>query len=269
MYLGIKGLSKKQRDAVRSLGFGKLLSFQVDGIPSKLGHFVVDNFDPEEMAINLGSDIIKVDDDSIHQLLGVPNSGVILETLKYKRNFTGNAKSWKAMYEGSYVTTSQVVSRMHDNGDDDGIMFKLDFLTLFITTIVEAQDHGKCKLEFLHHIDDDTDLSDINWCSYITRLIKNCKNGWKRCDKNSFFTGALTILVLLYVDRFNVPPLNVERTTTPLKFWTMERLRSRAKLEIKNGGFGKGCLRDQYLDLNGDESEDGHGNKDTPQDLTV
>ncbi|MFS7966935.1 hypothetical protein Hanom_Chr09g00779831 [Helianthus anomalus] len=195
MYLGVRKLSKKQ-DVVRSLGFGKILSFQVDGIPSKLGHFIVDNFDPKAMAINLRCDIIKVDSDSIHQLLGVPNGGIILETLVYKNNFTGHTKSWKDMYEGSYVTISQVVSQIRDNGDDDGIMFKLDFLTLFITTIVDAQDQGKCKLEFLHHIKVDTDLSDINRCSYITRLIKNFKNGWKRCDKNSYFTGALTILVV-------------------------------------------------------------------------
>ncbi|MFS7967517.1 hypothetical protein Hanom_Chr09g00786631 [Helianthus anomalus] len=87
------------------------------------------------MAINLGSNIIKVD---IHQLLGVPNSGIILETLEYKKNFIGNAKSWKDMYEGFYITTSLIVFRIRDNGDNDGIMFKLDFMTLFITTIVEA-----------------------------------------------------------------------------------------------------------------------------------
>ncbi|MFS7966930.1 hypothetical protein Hanom_Chr09g00779781 [Helianthus anomalus] len=79
----------------------------------------------------------------------------------------------------------------------------------------------------------------------------------------------VTKMQLLYIDRFNVPPLNVERTTTPLNFWTMERLLSRKKLEIKNRGFGKGCLRDQYLDLNGDEGEDEQENIDKPQDLTV
>ncbi|MFS7966934.1 hypothetical protein Hanom_Chr09g00779821 [Helianthus anomalus] len=74
---------------------------------------------------------------------------------------------------------------------------------------------------------------------------------------------------LLYIHIFNVPPLNVERTTTPLNFWTMERLQLRKKLEIKNRGFGKGCLRDHYLDLNGDEGEDEQENIDKPQDLTV
>ena len=65
--LCIKELTKKQRDAVRSLGFGKILSIKVDGIPSKLGHFVVYRFNPETMEIKLGDRSIKVDEDSIHQ----------------------------------------------------------------------------------------------------------------------------------------------------------------------------------------------------------
>jgi len=194
--LCIKELTKKQRDAVRSLGFGKILSIKVDGIPSKLGHFVVDRFNPETMEIKLGDRSIKVDEDSIHQLMGIPNGGVDIESCGYKKNFIGKAKEWKKLYKGAYIKPSQIVQRIADNGDDDGIMFKLDFLVLFISVLVESQDNGKCKLDFLHYITDDTEIANINWCKYITSAIKKCKNGWQRCDSESFFKGALTILVV-------------------------------------------------------------------------
>ncbi|MFS7899766.1 hypothetical protein Hanom_Chr00s077286g01791721 [Helianthus anomalus] len=60
---------------------------------------------------------------------------------------------------------------------------------------------------------------------------------------------------MLYVDRTNVPPINVDRHMSPLEFWTIEKLRKRERIELKNGGFGMGELRDQYVYPKNDTSE--------------
>ncbi|KAI3712920.1 hypothetical protein L1987_71490 [Smallanthus sonchifolius] len=52
------------------MGFGKLLTFKVDGIPSKLAHYVVEKFKAKKMEIRTPSGNIKVDKDSIHSHLG-------------------------------------------------------------------------------------------------------------------------------------------------------------------------------------------------------
>ncbi|KAI3805134.1 hypothetical protein L1987_27212 [Smallanthus sonchifolius] len=183
-------VKEKQRDDVRSMRFGKLLSLKVGGIPSKLGHYVVDKFDPERMEINLGNVQVK------------------------------------------YVAPPDIVKRISQSSDDDNILLKLDFLVLFMTTMVEIQKHGKCKLDFIHYITNDTDIG-----------------------VNSKFTGSLTILTLLYVDRVKCPSENVERKMRPIEFWTMKALCSREECEINNGGFGLGELRKLYVDLKGDESD--------------
>ncbi|KAI3810336.1 hypothetical protein L1987_19948 [Smallanthus sonchifolius] len=61
------------------MGFGKLLTFKVDGIPSKLAHYDVDKFNASKMKIRThsgDSGDIKVDTYSIHSVLGVPKGGI-------------------------------------------------------------------------------------------------------------------------------------------------------------------------------------------------
>ncbi|MFS7928741.1 hypothetical protein Hanom_Chr04g00324301 [Helianthus anomalus] len=72
----------KNKEIVRQMGFGKMLSLKIDTIPGKLAYFVVNHFDPNKMEIRFGRIAIKVDEETIHQLLGIPNSGFDLSTLK-------------------------------------------------------------------------------------------------------------------------------------------------------------------------------------------
>ncbi|MFS7997654.1 hypothetical protein Hanom_Chr12g01144361 [Helianthus anomalus] len=51
-----------------------------------------------------------------------------------------------------------------------------------------------------------------------------------------YINGALTILVMIYVDRTICGYINSVRTTSPLSFWTKYMLSIREKYEIKNGG---------------------------------
>ncbi|KAI3785406.1 hypothetical protein L1987_44524 [Smallanthus sonchifolius] len=185
----------------------------------------------------------------VHQLLGKK-----LTSMTYKKKIEGNVKSWRNLYEEKYVASPDIVNRISQSSDDDSILFKLDFLVLFMSTMVEIQKHGKCMLDFIHYITDDTNLGGIDWYSYIINSMKKCKEGQERCNVNSKFVSALTILTLLYVDRVNCPSENVERKMPPIQFWTMNALRSREECEINNGGFGLGELRELYVDLKGDES---------------
>ncbi|KAI3687201.1 hypothetical protein L1987_80895 [Smallanthus sonchifolius] len=53
----------------------------MDGIPTKLAHYVVDKFNPDEMEIMLPCGSIKIDSEVIHQLLGLPKGGVSFSSL--------------------------------------------------------------------------------------------------------------------------------------------------------------------------------------------
>ncbi|KAD3640355.1 hypothetical protein E3N88_29578 [Mikania micrantha] len=52
------GVKPKKKDSKHERGFGKLLSLQVDGIPQKLGHFVVEKFDAVKMELCLKGGVV-------------------------------------------------------------------------------------------------------------------------------------------------------------------------------------------------------------------
>ncbi|KAJ0764924.1 hypothetical protein HanPI659440_Chr08g0297651 [Helianthus annuus] len=116
------------------------------------------------------------------------------------------------------MTASRIVDRIVGNQDDDGIFFKYDFLALFMNTMVEINKDGTCKTDFLECLDEDIAVENVNWCKFICDTIKNSKDGWQRDYMSIYFNGALTILVMIYVDRTICGYINSVHTTSPLSF---------------------------------------------------
>ncbi|GKF98239.1 hypothetical protein Tco_0297022, partial [Tanacetum coccineum] len=73
-------LKPNQKAGLEEIGFGGMVEFKVDGIPSKLGLYVVDNFDENKMEIMLYKGSIVFTKDMIGGMLGLKNEGLdILE----------------------------------------------------------------------------------------------------------------------------------------------------------------------------------------------
>ncbi|KAK9076004.1 hypothetical protein SSX86_004334 [Deinandra increscens subsp. villosa] len=197
-------LTERQREEVASMGFGKLLRFKVAGVPGKLGHFVVDNLDTNEMVIRCPSGVIKIDEDAIHNLLEIPNSGVLVESINPRVNLEPKLARWRSFYETEYYYTNTSGGQI------------------------------------LKSFNDDTKFEDFNWCQYIVKAIKECKGGWEKRTSNYQFCGPLTILTLLYVDAVECPGIKPRGIESSISYWTQELLQVRESAELKNGGFGKG-----------------------------
>ncbi|KAD4584565.1 hypothetical protein E3N88_22166 [Mikania micrantha] len=250
----VKSLTSRQKEIVERLGFGKLLSLQLDGIPQKLGHFVVQNFNEVRMEICLENGVIKIDVEAIHRLLGIPKTGLNLKSMPAMRRLCPRIQQWRNLYGKEFISPKDIASRMAVDISDDSLDFELDFLMLFMSTMVECQAHGKCRLEMLDYLDDYIDLSVINWSAYVLDCIKRCKSGWEPFTKKPF-KGALTILTLLYVERFSCEGVDVDETKTTIEFWTLDKLHEREALEISGGGFGNG----KYIPLSADDCPNKNG----------
>lgn len=85
--------------------------------------------------------------------------------------------------------------------DEDNFDFRLDFLMLFILTMVHCLSHGKCKNEILNSFTGETDFSKVDWCAYVLDSLKNCKKGWSS-DVSRLFTGPLAILMVCKIVSF-------------------------------------------------------------------
>ncbi|KAI3675016.1 hypothetical protein L1987_84597 [Smallanthus sonchifolius] len=111
------GLRKKENKVKSESTIVKWLTLQtrsspnqlLDGIPSKLAHYVVDKFKAREMEIRTLSGNIKVDTDSIHSLLGMPKGEVLDDKVK----------EWRDLYEGRFVAPSEIVKNIESSRDED------------------------------------------------------------------------------------------------------------------------------------------------------
>ncbi|KAL8262459.1 hypothetical protein R6Q59_023808 [Mikania micrantha] len=247
LYTTIKSLNKRQRGLVRSMGFGKLLSFNVSGIPSKLGHYVVDNLDTSRMVIKTSKGDIKVDKESVNALLGLPLGGIDISALTEANECTKLFSKWRRRYGRRRISPGELVSNISIDKYEDDIVFKLDFLVLFLTT-VDCWRNGLCKYALIERLDLELDLKDYDWCGYVVDAIKRGKEDWKRCTRSPSIVGPLTILTLLYVDRVSCWGINENREVSAIQFWSFENLQKREGIEIKEGGFGLGEIREHFVD---------------------
>nr|GEV26921.1 hypothetical protein [Tanacetum cinerariifolium] len=167
----------KKRKMDNTMGFGKLLHFKVEGIPSKLGFYVVDNFDDKTMEIKMENASRMINMESIADMIGIINKGCV-------------------------------------------------------------KTKGICDLSVLNHIQIDTDLAKVNWCGYIWRCLKKCKDGWRNTVTNSFFLGPIALLTMMYVDGIVCKDFRfgIKRPSTSM--WTKELLKERELAKIKSRGLG-------------------------------
>ena len=80
------------------MGFAHMLDFKKDGIPSKLGFYVVNNFNPTNMELKLSSTSLQITKESIGDMLGLKNEGFDIMA-KEKANNAELLSNWKAQFE--------------------------------------------------------------------------------------------------------------------------------------------------------------------------
>ncbi|KAL8217911.1 hypothetical protein R6Q57_021284 [Mikania cordata] len=220
LYRCVRLLIDKQRKDVVDMGFGSLINFNVDGIPRR------------------------VDKESVKNLLGLCSKGRRFEQITPLDVMDKKVTEWPWQYEGRFVGASSLVDNIQRLEVENNFNFRMNFAMLFVIVLVECTNNGRMKEDILRYFYSGTDFSKFDWCDFIVDKTRGCKSGWLRCDNRSPFNDPLTILTLLYVNSIDCKGLKVDPTKQPITFWTKAMLRKREKLEIRDGGFGKGKRRE-------------------------
>ncbi|KAI3825741.1 hypothetical protein L1987_07342 [Smallanthus sonchifolius] len=236
-YNVLKCLSILQKKKVIDIGFGSLLEFNCAGIPSKLGHFVVDKFHANSMKLKLENGDIQITPELIQHIFGIPCGGTPVESLVAKDKKKECYVNWRSQFVKE-LRPSDILRRIEET-EDDGIIFVLNFIILFLNSMVDCIPSGKCRTDVLERIDEDVDLKIVDWCGYIYKCLKKCKRGWKRDDIGSHFTGPITVLILIYLEVTSFKQLDTPSNVPAIKFWSVEMMKKRETLEIESGGFGR------------------------------
>ncbi|KAL4573730.1 hypothetical protein LXL04_020546 [Taraxacum kok-saghyz] len=201
MLEAIKFMSADQRDAVAEMGFGAFLDMKMEQCPAKLGHFLVENLDDKNLVLRTGKRDIKLTTDVVHEVFGIPNGGLDIDNIKPVKRANEIFKLWKSQYPENIART-KILERIRET-DDDGIVFKLNFTTLF-----------------------------LDWCSYVLKAVRGSKNNWVPNDVTSIYAGPIAFLVLTRGPEDNIP-----RIPPAIEAWDFDMVKRREKKELERGGF--------------------------------
>ncbi|GKB96871.1 hypothetical protein Tco_0983008 [Tanacetum coccineum] len=230
-YNSISTLKPNQKACLEQIGFGNFVEFKVDGIPSKLGLYVVDKFDAKKMQLKLAEGSLKITKNLISEMLGIRNEGIDIMAEEGKRN-EEMGSSWMKQYGNKKdITPGDIRLRIYKSNNAD-MNFKLNFIVLFTSVMGQIKTKGFYDLKILDYLSPDTDMANINWCEYVLRCLKSCKEEWTKGKKN-FFPMCNSF--------------NVVRKRPPTLVWTSELLREREEEELNSGGFGLSEIKGPFV----------------------
>ncbi|CAI9264527.1 unnamed protein product [Lactuca saligna] len=125
-------LTIDQREYLSYLGFGPLLNTRVDGSASRIGYYVVNNFDPERMVLNVEHGEIPINRQLIHDMLGLPSGNANINSLKCTPAEDKTVDLWSAQFESENDVRTKGVQRAIKRLKDVRLLFKVNFFGAYL-----------------------------------------------------------------------------------------------------------------------------------------
>ena len=190
----ITELSDIQKKDVISMGFGEILEFKINEIPTRLGYWLLDRFDADACILDVNGRRVSITPELVKSMLGVPMGDIHIETrdnADYRNPLT---KRWKGQFgkDVKKFFNTHVADKILEK-KQGGWMFKLNFLVLFFSTLGELNLSNTVNLRFLPCINNEDDIPKLDWCTYLTECLVRTKKAWKR---NKHFNGPVVLLLV-------------------------------------------------------------------------
>lgn len=193
----IPNLSPKQRQDVTDMGFGSVLGFKIKDVPTKLGFWLLENFNEDTCVLDVDGKQISITKETVRDVLGLPMGCVAVESrdetdfrhplvVEWKRQF-GKQERYKHIPVEKQICTQA----------DGGWMFKLNFLVLYFTSIGESNKNATVNLRFMSCIADENDIPLFDWCTFVLECLVRTKKTWVR---TSHYCGPIIVLLIVYAN---------------------------------------------------------------------
>nr|GEZ22053.1 hypothetical protein [Tanacetum cinerariifolium] len=208
-------------------GFSSLHNVTIDKIPSKLGRFVVENFNEETYMLSLDS--------------GDRERQVDHEFLRL----------WVGQFHPKPLKDIQVndIASKLVVAQEVNFLFKVNFVTLFTSTMGMSDGlKGQICLDVVRRLRKDSVISDIDWCGYIYDCLQHSKLSLG----TNHYLGPLTFLILLYLD-----------STKFDRFLVVCTRPQQHELELKNHVLGVLELHGEWTEAEGQETKGFMGDSET------
>lgn len=274
----IRYFNDNQAETVREMGFESLLSMKFDLLTCKLGHHIVDNLDDHKLIIRTKYGEIELTRVLVHQLLGIPLGGKDLNEIPEENENHPLVETFKKQFQGKDISKKSIVEKIKESGDD-GIIFKLNFLTLFVNSLCKTYPTGYCITKVVNKFVDFEDIANVDWCGYVLNCVRYSKKNWIRRSTKHYYPGPISMLIvslyefdiihfnvilkfyfnlifnvlflkLAYVHCIQEVNDNIPRNVPAISFWTYKMIKDIESTEISTLGFGNLILEDSNEEEN-------------------
>ncbi|GER29227.1 E3 ubiquitin-protein ligase [Striga asiatica] len=259
LYKFFKDLDDRQKEDVKSVGFGHLLDMKITQIaPPNLCYYLVTQYRYASNTLILrGNREMNITAEDVEAVLGLPRGpkeviegdwydkdeqynkmlGDFRETFGFKR--TAGAPTAKKLVQ--YLTGKDVERGQRVYGDD----FKRIFVIAVVSLFLWRNRGQECKFRLLQSLRKPSDIINYNWCQYVLQALSESVKMWNESGGEAHFNGPLTFLVVCYLDRVQF----MNKTYVPRKFpaiayWTNQAIFKRVREEQSGQGFGMGSILD-------------------------
>ncbi|PWA66942.1 ulp1 protease family, C-terminal catalytic domain-containing protein [Artemisia annua] len=217
----VKTLSGAQKKDVTNMGFASILKLDILCNPLKLGYWVVDKLNTKMLSLEIDNKTsLQITRQSVQDIFGFPMGNIKVEDGTRADTRNNITREWRGQYPPAKKGGIQRV-----------------YLGHIMKQIKKERKEGT-KRSFLPCLNNIEDISNMDWCGYLLKCLRNSKLNWKRDSDKSWYTGPLLFLILFYLDSTRSLAPNVEKLKPAIKFWNNEMLKNAEKEELDVGGFG-------------------------------
>ncbi|KAL4564718.1 hypothetical protein LXL04_028786 [Taraxacum kok-saghyz] len=127
----IHGLSKDQKNCVRDMGLGTVLQSKLMDVPMKMCYYVLERLNVEKMVVVVEKGELKVNAESIHDMLGLPIGGTLFKDMPVvvEDDEDSCMFEWKNQYENTKdLRLKQLKNEILLTREGD-LNFRINFLT--------------------------------------------------------------------------------------------------------------------------------------------
>ncbi|GJX43001.1 hypothetical protein Tco_0259677 [Tanacetum coccineum] len=191
------------------------------------------------MELRLQKGSIKATRQKVHDILGIPMGNTKLQDLEQRDANDPFIAEWEEQYSHLQKPTPPAIALQISGTHEADFMFKMNFITLFESTMGTLENGGRVPTKLLKCIKEEDDIAEIDWCDYILDCLCTSKLNWKDVKtKKNFYYGPLTFLCLLYLDSTFFPDLNNVRHRPAIRSWNTMMMRKRIKMETSQRCLG-------------------------------
>ncbi|KAL9667615.1 hypothetical protein QQ045_001978 [Rhodiola kirilowii] len=236
----VKCLTEQQKIAVGSMGLDGMLNLGITYVPTQLASWLLESFDSKECKLVTPSGNAEIKPMDVNFTLGLPMGGRPIIVPQRTKPDCILVKKFREQYgdKSENKIKCRLVSEKIQKSKVADDLFKLNFLVLFYSTIVDSTASGKANQRILNGIEGIDDIRALNWGEFIIDRLRQTKDEWE-VNKGSPYTGPMPFLMVLYLDRFQDRLFKFERKFPAIIAINDDVIEKRIKSENKQGGFGK------------------------------